>query len=315
MNYKICRDISVPNSEGGFDIETDVAEDVTATILPYLIQLFAKPNMVVAEVGVWEGHSLKLYIEVIKQLNAHVYLIDWWKGSKTVVEGQEMAYKEDIYEEAYQKVLAIIDRHDAHDYVTVLKGDTVEMSKQIPNKHLDLCFVDADHTYEGCKRDIQAYLPKMKKGAIMSGDDMDNIKSFYEYLTKLGTYCEEDMQRDYVEGKGHPGVHAAVWDSFGVNVNTFSDGWYTFVGYQILRGAIGVADMGNDALFGSTPIASFNDVGNVVPMAGGVHVLTNAHSLLIPEGWSQEHVESSLVSGEYPSSFMPIGYEFATENQ
>ena len=37
MNYKICRDISVPNSEGGFDIETDVAEDVTATILPYLI--------------------------------------------------------------------------------------------------------------------------------------------------------------------------------------------------------------------------------------------------------------------------------------
>ena len=62
MNYKICRDISVPNSEGGFDIETDVAEDVTATILPYLIQLFAKPNMVVAEVGVWEGHSLKLYI-------------------------------------------------------------------------------------------------------------------------------------------------------------------------------------------------------------------------------------------------------------
>ena len=73
--------------------------------------------------------------------------------------------------------------------------------------------------------------------------------------------------------------------------------------------------MGDDALFGSTPIASSISIGDVVPMAGGVHILTNGHSLLIPEGWSQEHVESTIVSGEYPSSFMPIDYEFATENQ
>ena len=57
MKYKIRRDIPVPNSKGGFDIETESAEDITATVLPYLVQLFAKPNMVVAEVGVWEGHS------------------------------------------------------------------------------------------------------------------------------------------------------------------------------------------------------------------------------------------------------------------
>jgi hypothetical protein len=50
-------------------------------------------------------------------------------------------------------------------------------------------------------------------------------------------------------------------------------------------------------------------------MAGGVHILTNGHSLLIPEGWSQEHVESTIVSGEYPSSYMPIDYEFETEDQ
>jgi len=91
--------------------------------------------------------------------------------------------------------LAIVDRHDAHDYVTVLKGDTVEMSKQISNKHLDLCFIDADHTYKGCKRDIQAYLPKIKKGGIMAGDDMDNAKSFYSYLINLSIYYEEELQR------------------------------------------------------------------------------------------------------------------------
>tara|TARA_R110000824_G_scaffold359891_4_gene547536 strand:+ start:2892 stop:3782 length:891 start_codon:yes stop_codon:yes gene_type:complete len=288
MKYKHHRKIQVPNSEGGFDVEIREENTIT-TVLPYLIQLFAKPDMVVAEVGVWEGRALNLYIELIKELNGHVYLIDWWKGSKTVAEGLELAYQEDLHEEAYQKVLDIIDRHSAHDYITILKGDTVEMSRQIPNKHLDLCFVDADHTYEGCKRDIQAYLPKMKKGAIMSGDDMDNVKSFYEYLTKLGTYYKEDLQRDYVEGKGHPGVHAAVWDLFGVNVNTFNDSWYTFVGYQILRCAMGVTDMG------STPKESF------VPMVGGAHALTNVHSLLIPKGWSREHIESSIASGRFPN--------------
>tara|TARA_R100000008_G_scaffold81458_1_gene64724 strand:+ start:78 stop:923 length:846 start_codon:yes stop_codon:yes gene_type:complete len=260
------------------------------TMLPYLIQLFAKPNMVIAEVGVWKGESLRIYIDVIKKLNAHVYLIDWWKGSKNADKNNNMAYKEDIYEEAYQKVLEIIDRHNAHDNITILKGDTVEMSKSIPDKHLDLCFIDADHSYQGCKRDIQAYLPKVKKGGIMSGDDMDNIKCFYDYLTKLNSYSPEELQKDHVAGKGHPGVHAAVWELFGTNVNTFQDSWYTFVGYKILRGAVGIVDI-NSATKSVIPLSS----------PGGMKILTNDDFIMMPKGWSQQHVELQIASGKRPN--------------
>lgn len=36
---------------------------------------------------------------------------------------------------------------------------------------IDYIMIDGDHTYEGVKRDIELFLPKMKKGGIMTGDD------------------------------------------------------------------------------------------------------------------------------------------------
>ena len=35
-----------------------------ATILPMLVAMFGKPNMVMAEVGVWDGNSLALKYEM-----------------------------------------------------------------------------------------------------------------------------------------------------------------------------------------------------------------------------------------------------------
>ena len=45
------------------------------------------------------------------------------------------------------------------------------MSDMFNDDSLDFVFVDGDHSYEGCKADIEAWWPKLKKGGIMSGDD------------------------------------------------------------------------------------------------------------------------------------------------
>jgi predicted O-methyltransferase YrrM len=39
---------------------------------------------------------------------------------------------------------------------------------------LDFVFIDADHSYEGCKADIEAWFPKVKPGGLLSGHDYDN---------------------------------------------------------------------------------------------------------------------------------------------
>ena len=46
-------------------------------------------------------------------------------------------------------------------------------ANSIPNAHLDLVFIDADHSYEWVKRDIAAYKPKLKSGGWLTGHDID----------------------------------------------------------------------------------------------------------------------------------------------
>jgi hypothetical protein len=41
-------------------------------------------------------------------------------------------------------------------------------------KSLDFVFIDADHGYEGCLRDLRAWYPKVKPGGIFSGHDYEN---------------------------------------------------------------------------------------------------------------------------------------------
>ena len=46
---------------------------------------------------------------------------------------------------------------------------SVDGANSIPNAHLDLVFIDADHSYEWVKKDIAAYKPKLKTGGWLTG--------------------------------------------------------------------------------------------------------------------------------------------------
>jgi len=78
------------------------------------------------------------------------------------------------HEQFYNHFKDVVDQHFA-DRVTIKRMDTVEASKDFADESVDFVFVDADHTYEGCKRDIQAWWPKVKKGGLMAGHDY-NVK-------------------------------------------------------------------------------------------------------------------------------------------
>ena len=52
------------------------------------------------------------------------------------------------------------------------QGDSVEISKQFKDE-IDVLFIDGDHSYEGCKRDIDAWYPFVKKDGVMLFHDGD----------------------------------------------------------------------------------------------------------------------------------------------
>lgn len=52
--------------------------------------------------------------------------------------------------------------------------DSFVAAQKFADHSIDMCFIDANHTYEFISRDIPAYLPKMKKGGTLSGHDMSD---------------------------------------------------------------------------------------------------------------------------------------------
>lgn len=53
-----------------------------------------------------------------------------------------------------------------------LRGDSVDMAKEFTGK-ISVLFIDGDHSYQGCKRDIEAWLPHMKEGGVIFFHDCD----------------------------------------------------------------------------------------------------------------------------------------------
>ena len=57
------------------------------------------------------------------------------------------------------------------DRLIPIQGNSHLVADRVPQ--VDLVFIDADHSYNGCRGDIIAYSPKVKSGGILSGHDID----------------------------------------------------------------------------------------------------------------------------------------------
>jgi len=68
------------------------------------------------------------------------------------------------------------------DRLVAIQGNSHSVSQYVPN--VDLVFIDADHSYLGCKGDILAYSHKVNSGGILSGHDID-YKGVYKAVNEL----------------------------------------------------------------------------------------------------------------------------------
>ena len=71
----------------------------------------------------------------------------------------------------WMEKLSETSREYLQDRITVRQMDSVEAAKTVDDGSLDFVFIDADHSYEGCKADIEAWTPKVRKGGLVSGHD------------------------------------------------------------------------------------------------------------------------------------------------
>lgn len=55
--------------------------------------------------------------------------------------------------------------------------DSIEVSKKFIDGYFDYIYIDGDHSYEGVKKDIEAWYSKVKKNGILAGHDYIDFKT------------------------------------------------------------------------------------------------------------------------------------------
>lgn len=73
-------------------------------------------------------------------------------------------------EACYQDLKRIAAEHFP-DRLFLRRMDSVKAAQTVEDGSIDFVFIDADHSYEGCKADIEAWAPKVRKGGMVAGHD------------------------------------------------------------------------------------------------------------------------------------------------
>lgn len=116
------------------------------------------------EVGSWKGHSISFLAQIIVQA-FEIYAVDLWEYSKMPdTQVPELPYIHEIFSEN-------LTQAGVREYIKDLKMSFVEASKLFKDKSLDFVFIDADHSYESVKEDIEHWKPKVKPGLVLAGHD------------------------------------------------------------------------------------------------------------------------------------------------
>lgn len=116
------------------------------------------------EIGVFDGYYSEVLVQNIP--NVELLSIDSWGG---------MSHDKGSMGDTYKRAMDRLAPY--HENVTIVKKDSVKASEEIEDGSLDFVFLDACHCYDCVKKDIEAWVPKVRVGGIVSGHDYYKMRS------------------------------------------------------------------------------------------------------------------------------------------
>jgi predicted O-methyltransferase YrrM len=148
---------------------------------PFMRKYLKDAKLVGAEVGVLKGNFSVMMLDHFPNLT--LYLIDKWEKP------------EDVEATARKRLAKYGDR------ARIIKGDSIECASQVPDE-LDFVFIDADHSYEACLKDLQVYSKKVKMGGWITGHDYPNKPGVKRAVREFfGKNFQKDVDHTYMRVK------------------------------------------------------------------------------------------------------------------
>jgi predicted O-methyltransferase YrrM len=146
------------------------------------------------EVGVWKGHSLIYLAKLLDNKKVKISAVDLWDETYKYETGPLSDHKKHVLE----IFRANVENANLKNGIKEIKEISWEGSRHFDDSSVDFVFIDADHSFDSVVKDIQSWVPKVRKGGMISGHDYFNT-------------C---------------GVKDAVDLLFGSKVQTFDSCWY-----------------------------------------------------------------------------------------
>lgn len=121
------------------------------------------------EVGVWKGHSISFLASLLRDReDVKIYAVDLFEDTYKWEDEPELRKQVEFVYDIYN---AVLDQSKTREMITDMKGLSWEMAENFEEESVDFVFIDADHEYDSVKKDIEAWLPKIRKGGVISGHD------------------------------------------------------------------------------------------------------------------------------------------------
>jgi len=171
----------------------------------HLIKYLTK-GTVGAELGVGKGIFSKHLVTTMELKK--LYCIDLWAPISQHIQGPFYTNDEG-FEKRYQSIKKELEQYP----IEVIRDLTYNAPNYIKEQELDWAYVDGDHTYEGCKKDLVAVNALVKDdGYIMGHDHTYKAKRNWGVVEAVAEFVKEN---NYI----HSVLTVERWPSYIISKN------------------------------------------------------------------------------------------------
>jgi predicted O-methyltransferase YrrM len=131
----------------------------------------SKRATVIIEVGCAYGRTTRAIVD--NSYCSTLYAVDTWRGSPSELTNNHEDFKNDKGDFAFLEFCKEMFYSIRTSKVVPLRMDSANAAQLLSSMNVkaDLIFIDADHSYESVKEDIQNYSPLVAMGGILAGHD------------------------------------------------------------------------------------------------------------------------------------------------
>ena len=166
-----------------------------------------KPRVIV-EIGTSMGGTLYIWCRTNQQAKIIASIdLPGGKFGGGYAERRRRLYEEFVYDRPHTEI--ILMRSDSH-----LDSTLNELKEIIGDRQIDFLYLDADHTYEGVKRDFEMYSPLVRPGGIIAFHDINTRGEGHEVYKLWEELKLQHKHQEIIEDKnGWMGNGVIFWQS------------------------------------------------------------------------------------------------------